>query len=101
MRDVGIIAYAQSEMKRDVGACNEVEMILPVLDDVLDRAGLDRKEIDFTCSGSCDYLQGASFAFVGAVDTLGACPPIQEQQVRARVSEPPLDSIKSGLPAHI
>jgi acetyl-CoA acetyltransferase len=81
MREVGVIAYAQSEMKRDAGACNEVEMILPVLDDVLDRAGLDRKEIDFTCSGSCDYLQGASFAFVGAVDTLGACPPIQESHV--------------------
>ena len=81
MREVGIIAYAQSKMTRDAGACNEVEIILPVLDEVLDKAGLDRKQIDFTCSGSCDYLQGASFAFVGAVDALGACPPVQESHV--------------------
>ena len=46
-----------------------------------DRLHVTRSDIDFTCSGSCDYLAGASFAFVSAVDALGACPPIAESHV--------------------
>ena len=30
------------------------------------------QQVDFTCSGSCDYQQGAAFAFVLGVDALGA-----------------------------
>jgi acetyl-CoA acetyltransferase len=37
--------------------------------------------VDFVCSGSCDYLQGAAFAFVSGVDALGAVPPIRESHV--------------------
>ena len=81
MRDVAIIAHVQGPSVRDSGGQNEVEMLMPVLEEVRSRSGLDRHEIDFTCSGSCDYLAGASFAFVSAVDTLGACPPIAESHV--------------------
>ncbi len=39
------------------------------------------QDVDFVCSGSCDYLQGAAFAFVSGVDALGAVPPIKESHV--------------------
>ena len=82
MRDVAIIAYAQSDCIRDVGALNEVELIMPVVNKVLSESGLDSvQNVDFTCSGSCDYQQGAAFAFVLGVDALGAVPPIKESHV--------------------
>ncbi len=81
MREVAVVAYAQSPMVRNAGALNEVEMLMPVLEEVRSKAGLSQQEIDFTCSGSCDYLQGAAFAFVEGVDALGAVPPIRESHV--------------------
>jgi acetyl-CoA acetyltransferase len=81
MRDVAIVSHVQGTSLRDSGGQNEVEMLLPVIEEARRRANIERHEIDFTCSGSCDYLAGASFAFVSAVDTLGACPPIAESHV--------------------
>ena len=43
--------------------------------------GLEQKDIDFTVSGSSDYLQGYPFAFVGALDAVGAWPPIRESHL--------------------
>src|SRR6185312_4124373 len=60
---------------------NEVEMLIPVVAQAIDDSGVGRKEIGFTCSGSCDYLAGAPFAFVGALDAVGAWPPIRESHV--------------------
>ena len=82
MKDVAIVAWAQSPIVRDAGAQNEVELIMPVLRKVLDDTGLkSAQDVDFVCSGSCDYLQGAAFAFVMGVDALGAVPPIKESHV--------------------
>jgi acetyl-CoA acetyltransferase len=81
MRDVAIVSHVQGTSLRDSGGQNEVEMLLPVIEEARRRANIERHEIDFTCSGSCDYLAGASFAFVSAVDALGACPPIAESHV--------------------
>lgn len=82
MRDVAIVSYIQSDCVRDAGALNEVELIMPVVKAALAGAGLDSvQDVDFTCSGSCDYQQGASFAFVAGVDALGAVPPIKESHV--------------------
>lgn len=82
MRDVAVVSFAQSPCVRDAGAHNEVELIMPVVREALAGAGLDSvQQVDFTCSGSCDYLQGASFAFVSGVDALGAVPPIRESHV--------------------
>jgi hypothetical protein len=62
MKDVAIIAYAQSDCVRDAGALNEVELIMPVVNQVLTETGLNSvQNIDFTCSGSCDYQQGVCF----------------------------------------
>lgn len=82
MRDVAIVSFAQSQCVRDAGAKNEVELIMPVVNEALDAAGLNSvHDVDFTCSGSCDYQQGAAFAFVLGVDALGAVPPIKESHV--------------------
>lgn len=81
-REVAVVAFAQSAIRRDAGSCNEVELIAPVIREALDQAGLDSvQDVGFTCSGSCDYLQGAAFAFVSGLDALGAVPPIKESHV--------------------
>jgi acetyl-CoA acetyltransferase len=82
MRDVAIVASAQlvSEAATNLTA---VEMLVPVVADVLRRAGVERRDIDFWCHGSCDYMVGQPFSFVAAVDALGAFPPIVESHVEA------------------
>jgi len=81
MRDVAVVSYAQSPAQRDTGGTTDVEMLVPVIDRALADAQLTRKEIDFICSGSCDYLAGGAFSFVMAVDALGATPSAQESHV--------------------
>ncbi len=79
MRDVAIVSFAQSNALREVR--NEVEILLPVVKEAVKQSGLPRTEIDFTCSGSSDFLQGQPFAFVMALDGVGAWPPIKESHV--------------------
>jgi acetyl-CoA acetyltransferase len=81
MRDVAVVATAQSVHQRRVEGLNEVEMLMPVLTDVKGKAGLDQSEIGFTCSGSTDYLAGQAFSFVMTLDGVGAYPPISESHV--------------------
>ncbi|SEM77117.1 lipid-transfer protein [Nonomuraea pusilla] len=79
MRDVAVVAFAQTRHTREDAGLSETELILPVIDEVKERTGLTR--FGFTCSGSCDYLAGAPFSFVSALDAIGAWPPISESHV--------------------
>lgn len=79
-RPVAIIASASFETPSEP-ARNEVEMLLPVIHDALGKVGLTQQDIGFTVSGSSDYLQGFPFAFVGALDAVGAWPPIRESHL--------------------
>lgn len=81
MRDVAVVAFAQTEHVRRRQDANEVEMLMPVLHQVKADVGLDQRGIDFTCSGSTDYLSGAAFSFVMTLDGVGAWPPISESHV--------------------
>ena len=81
MKDIYIIAYAQNPILADAKAANEVELIMPVVHEVFRKTGLSQKDIDFTCSGSCDYLQGAAFAFVEGLSAIQTNPPIKESHV--------------------
>ncbi len=81
MRDVAVVAFAQSHHVRREQRRNEVEMLMPVLHQVKTDVGLDQSQIDFTCSGSTDYLAGAAFSFVMTLDGVGASPPISESHV--------------------
>ncbi|MGW0801668.1 thiolase domain-containing protein [Nonomuraea sp. NPDC002799] len=79
MREVAIVAFAQTRHTAHDAGQTEPELILPVINEVKERTGL--KRFGFTCSGSCDYLAGAPFSFVSALDALGAWPPISESHV--------------------
>ena len=79
-RKVAVVATAQTDHRRAATELNEVEMIQPVIRQVLDAVG-GISNIGFTCSGSSDYLAGQAFSFVMTLDAVGAWPPIQESHV--------------------
>jgi len=79
MRDVAVVGYsAWNGVERER---NEVEVLMPVVRDVVDKVGLTKSDIGFTCSGTSDYLAGQPFSFVSALDAVGAWPPIVESHV--------------------
>ena len=80
-RDVAVVAFAQTKHAAADSGLSETEMLQPVIAEVLGQAGLTGAKIGFTCSGSCDYLAGAPFSFVSALDAVGAWPPISESHV--------------------
>jgi acetyl-CoA acetyltransferase len=80
-RDVAVIAFSQTKHQRRVQDVNEVEMLMPIIDDVRAKAGVAPDDIGFTCSGSTDYLAGVAFSFVMTLDATGPWPPIQESHV--------------------
>ncbi|MFC4586401.1 thiolase domain-containing protein [Sphaerisporangium corydalis] len=79
MREVAVVAFAQTRHTDHDEGLNEPELISPVINEIKERSGLSR--FGFTCSGSCDYLAGAPFSFVSALDAIGAWPPISESHV--------------------
>jgi acetyl-CoA acetyltransferase len=81
MRDVAIVAYTQSAPFVDNERLNDPEILMPLIRELYDHSGIAKEDIGFTCSGSTDYTAGQSFAFVHAVDALGAWPPISESHV--------------------
>ncbi|MFJ2821185.1 thiolase domain-containing protein [Streptomyces toxytricini] len=80
-RDIAVVAFAQSDHRRRTDDLSELDMLLPVLDEVRERTGLRARDIGFTCSGSSDYLAGRPFSFTMTLDGVGAWPPISESHV--------------------
>ncbi len=80
MRDVAIVSFAQVRGDPESGV-PEVLMLVPAVTEAIEKSGVPRKEIGFTCSGSADYLSGAPFAFVQNLGATGAWPPISESHV--------------------
>ena len=81
MRDVAIISFDQTPMRRKVAEVNEVEMLMPAVHGALRQVDMTIDDIGFTCSGSTDYLAGMAFSFVSTLDAVGPWPPIQESHV--------------------
>ncbi len=81
MRNVAVLSFAQTPYKRREKLRSEVDMVMSVVREAIAASGVPKRDIGFTCSGSSDYIAGQSFAFVGAVDALGAWPPISESHV--------------------
>jgi acetyl-CoA acetyltransferase len=81
VRDIALISFAQTKYKRREESVNEVEMLMPVIREVLDGAGITHHDIDFVCSGSSDYLAGQAFSFVMTLDSVGPWPPISESHI--------------------
>lgn len=80
--DIAIVGYAQTPSLRDANP-SEVQLLVPTVTAAIEMAGIDRREIGFTCAGSCDYLTGGPFAFVSNLEAAGAWPPISESHVEA------------------
>jgi acetyl-CoA acetyltransferase len=80
MADIAIVGYAQSPSWR-AAELTEPQFLFPVLTEALESAGVERRDIGFTCAGSCDYLSGQTFAFVMNLEAVGAWPPISESHV--------------------
>ena len=80
MRDVAVIGT--SLLPTTYGStASEVELVQAVVSDALAKAGVERSQVDFWCSGSADMLVGRPFTFVSALDAIGAWPPIAESHV--------------------
>src|SRR5580658_6693527 len=81
VRPVAVVSFAQSKSVRREEVRNDVEMLQPVVEDVFSKVGLTKDDMGFVCSGSCDYLVGAPFSFVQALDAVGSWPPMRESHV--------------------
>jgi acetyl-CoA acetyltransferase len=81
MRDVAVVSFAQTQHQRAVTDGNEVEMMMPIFQQVREQIDIDPADIGFTCSGSSDYLAGMAFSFVTTLDGVAAWPPISESHV--------------------
>jgi acetyl-CoA acetyltransferase len=80
--DIAIVGYAQTPSVRDA-LQSEVQLLVGTVTDAVTMAGIGRREIGFTCAGSCDYLTGGPFAFVSNLEAAGSWPPISESHVEA------------------
>ncbi len=80
MRDIAVVSFAQAALEQPPGQ-TETLMLLPVITEALERVGLTRRDVGFTCSGSADYLTGGTFTFVQMLEAAGAWPPIAESHV--------------------
>lgn len=78
--DIAIVGFAQSPSWRRA-ELTEVQFLFPVIAEAIEMANIDRRDIGFTCAGSCDYLSGHTFAFVSNLEAVGAWPPISESHV--------------------
>ncbi len=78
--EIAIVGYAQSP-SWERAELTEVQFLFPVIADAIAMANIDRRDIGFTCAGSCDYLSGQTFAFVSNLEAVGAGPPISESHV--------------------
>ncbi len=83
MVDVAIVSFAQSPSVRSDDQRNEIEILVPVITEVLGAVGLTTQDMGFTVSGSADFLAGQPFAFVQGLEAIGAWPPIRESHVEA------------------
>jgi acetyl-CoA acetyltransferase len=80
-RPVAVVSFAQAPNVRREDHRNEVEMLMPVVSEAFDAVGLTKDDMGFICSGSSDYLVGAPFSFVMALDAVGVWPPRRESHV--------------------
>src|SRR6266568_839021 len=83
--DIAIVGWSVSPMVRNTDK-TEVQMLLEVITGAVGDAGITRKEVDFTCAGSCDYVAGQAFSFVQNIDAIGAWPPKRDSHVEIDVA---------------
>lgn len=80
MREIAIVGFDQLPNERRT-SFSDVEMARRVITGALEQSGVERKAIDFWCSGSADMIVGRPFSFLSALDAVGAWPPVSESHV--------------------
>ncbi|MBZ0252080.1 MAG: lipid-transfer protein, partial [Candidatus Methylomirabilis sp.] len=83
MRDVAVVSFAQVPSKRAETLYHDAEIAMFAVKACVERIGLARKDVDFVCSGSTDFISGVPFSFVSGLDAVGAWPPMAESHVEA------------------
>ena len=78
--DIAIVGFAQTAPDRRTNL-TEADLVLHSTRKVIADLGIDKSEIGFTVSGSCDYLCGQGFSFVQNTDAYGMVPAINESHV--------------------
>lgn len=81
MREVALVSFAQSPCTSADRDHDMAEILQPVMREALGTAGIDRSEVDFFTSGSHDFFEGRTFAYIESLDAVGAWPPISESHV--------------------
>lgn len=83
MRDVAVVASAQSPCRAANRRDDMAGILLPVIREAVDAAGIDRDDVDFVASGSHDFYEGRTFSYIDSLDAVGAWPPISESHVES------------------
>ena len=78
--DIAVVGWAHTPMVRHT-ELSETQLLVRAITDALGPLGLTRSDVDFTCLGSCDYITGQAFSFVGNLDAIGAWPPKRDSHV--------------------
>ncbi|TYL45884.1 lipid-transfer protein [Nocardioides sp. BGMRC 2183] len=81
MRDIGVVAFAQSGCRAANRRDDMADILAPVIAEAVTSVGIERGDIDFYCSGSHDFHEGRTFAYIESLDAVGAWPPISESHV--------------------
>ncbi len=80
MREVAVVSSAIHQVEA-LTFTTDVQLMIPLVNAVRDAVGITQDDVDFTCSGSSDFLAGQAFSFVHTLDAVGAVPPISESHV--------------------
>ncbi|MBI00489.1 MAG: lipid-transfer protein [Acidimicrobiaceae bacterium] len=80
MREVAVVSTAVHQVEA-LTFTTDVQLMVPLVSAARDAVGITQDDVDFTCSGSSDFLAGQAFSFVHTLDAVGAVPPISESHV--------------------
>jgi acetyl-CoA acetyltransferase len=78
--DIALVGWSVSPMVRNTDK-TEAQLLLEVITGAVEDVGITRRDVDFTCAGSCDYVAGQAFSFVQNIDAVGAWPPKRDSHV--------------------
>jgi acetyl-CoA acetyltransferase len=81
LRNVAIVGFAQAPIVDADPHHTAPEMLYPVVKQALKNANVERKDIDYQCAGSSDYIDGRAFSFSQVMEVMGAWPPVQDSHV--------------------
>ncbi|MEW6269045.1 MAG: lipid-transfer protein [Thermodesulfobacteriota bacterium] len=81
LRNVAVVGFAQAPIVAAEPHRTAPEMLYPVVKQALEGCGVERKDIDYQCAGSSDYIDGRAFSFSQVLEVMGAWPPVQDSHV--------------------